>query len=380
MNYTEHNIAIIKQIQNQTDARSLRLQKMLDKPDLTRTPNSPVHYIVSAIQQVPTLKGHEAITFPEVVPVHKNFDLLGSPKDHPSRRPSDTFYLSEDMVLRTQTTTMWSYYLRDEEIQKKLATEGEVLALTYGKVYRNDELDKHHSPVFHQIDGIKLSRSADKIYTLDDLTQVLVEIAKAIYGADVKWRVEPDSFPFTTPSIELQIEWNGEWLEVLGAGIVNPIVLENMGISSKEYNGWAFGFGLDRLAMIKMEIPDIRILWSSDERITKQFTAIDCTYEEVSKYPPVDRDISMLVSKERSLNTIYELIRECSETESEGIIEEVKLLDTYENDSKFGKDRISYTFRIRYRSLTETLLNEVVNNTQERVRVAMIEQLGAELR
>jgi len=380
MKYIESNECVLKHLAERNDAKAQRIKKMLGMPDLSRDSNSPVYYTIEAIKKIELLNGHDLVEFPEIVPADKNFDLLGTPKDHPSRSQGDTFYLDENHVLRTQTTTMWPYYLRDKSIQHRLYTIGQVLAISYGKVYRNDEIDRGHYPVFHQVDGLCVCKNESKLYSIEDLVTVLVSIAKSVYGSKVQWRVEDDTFPFTEPSIELQIECENEWLEVLGAGLVNKNVLEILGIDSTKYNGWAFGFGLDRLAMIKMGIPDIRIFWSEDERIRNQFKNIDSTYTEVSKYPPTDRDISFIVRKGLSLNLIYELMRDCGYYNNEDVIEEVKLVDTYTSDDNFGKENVSYTFRIRYRSFVRSLTNAEINEVQERMRNKVSEEFNAKLR
>jgi len=164
-------------------------------------------------------------------------------------------------------------------------------------------------------------------------------------------------------------------MEVNGAGLVNPIVLKNFGLDPEVYNGWAFGFG-DRLAMIKMRIPDIRILWSDDPRITSQFKDINSKFKEVSKYPPIVRDISFIIDKNINLNNYYEIVRDFAEN----LIEEVKLLDNYEDDKKFGKDKKSYTFRIIYRSPERTLTNKEINKIQEEIREKTKQSLSAFLR
>jgi phenylalanyl-tRNA synthetase alpha chain len=303
-----HNNALTR-LDQRSDPDAVRIKKLLALPDLTRQTNSPVHYVIEAIKAVDLLAGHDDVGIPEIVSVEENFDLLATPSDHPSRSRGDTFYVDDRHVLRTQTTTMWPYYLRDQAVVQRLHEAGQVMALSYGKVYRNDEIDRGHGQLFHQIDGLGVCRNALKQYSIDDLVAILVGIARSIYGPAVEWRVEPDTFPFTDPSIELQINRHGAWTEVLGAGLVNPVVLTRLGIDPAQYNGWAFGFGVDRLAMIKMEIPDIRILWSTDERITRQFTGLDSTYTEVSKCPPTDRDISFLIGTKVALNRIYGLMR-----------------------------------------------------------------------
>jgi phenylalanyl-tRNA synthetase alpha chain len=164
-------------------------------------------------------------------------------------------------------------------------------------------------------------------------------------------------------------------MEVNGAGLVHPQCLRNFGLDPELYNGWAFGFG-DRLAMIKMGIPDIRILWSNDPRITSQFKDINSRYKEVSKYPETIRDISFIIDKNINLNNYYEIVRDFAQD----LIEEVELIDQYEDEAKFGKDKKSYTFRIIYRSFERTLTNEEINKIQEKIREKTQQELNALLR
>ena len=356
------------------------MKRMLAMPDLTRKPDSPLRYMAEAVKNCATLQDGDEVIFPEIVEVTHNFDLLGAKADHPSRRPTDTFYIDPAHVLRTQTTVMWTYYLTDPPVVDKLCRRGSVLAYSYGKVYRNDEIDRHHYPVFHQIDGLCISRSSEKLFTTEDLTGILVDIAKAIFGEQVHYRVTDDTFPFTVSSLQLEILWKGEWIEVLGSGLVNPSVLTLLGLSPEGYNGWAFGFGIDRLAMIRMDIPDIRILWSDDKRITRQFTGIDSTYTAVSNYPPTARDVSFIVGADLALNSFHELVRDCGYHENEDVIEEVVLLDRFVNDEKIGRGKVSYTFRIVYRSHLRTLTNEEINDVQENLRQMIISILGGQLR
>ena len=200
-------------------------------------------------------------------------------------------------------------------------------------------------------------------------------MAKGIFGPDIEYKFLDDNFPYTIESLEMDIMFNGQWLEVNGAGLVNPIVLKNFGLDPEVYNGWAFGFG-DRLAMIKMGIPDIRILWSDDPRITSQFKDINSKYKEVSKYPEISRDISFIIDKNINLNNYYELVRDLAEN----LIEEVKLLDEYEDEKKFGKDKKSYTFHIVYRSLEKTLTDEEVNKIHDKITEKTKKELNAIIR
>lgn len=366
---------LIAHIEKQTDFKSLRLKRLLNLPDLTRKPNSPVKFLVDAILSLPRFKDFDIVDFPRIVTVQENFDLLNTPAEHPSRRETDTFYVDENRMLRTQMTAFWSFYLKEEKILEKLEKDGEIKALAPGIVFRKDEIDRHHFPAFHQIDGLLICKKDKKVITQDDLKEVQVDVAKGIFGPGIEYKFLDDDFPYTVESLEMDIMFNGNWLEVNGAGLVNPVVLRNFGLDPEIYNGWAFGFG-ERLAMIKMGIPDIRILWSEDPRITKQFTSIDSKYKEVSKYPSTLRDISFIVDKRVSLNNYFEIVREYAGN----LIEEAKLLDTYENEEKFGKDKVSYTFRIVYCSPERTLTNEEVNAIQDKIRAKTESELGAVLR
>lgn len=357
------------------DFKSLRMKRLLALPDLSRKENSPVKILFDRIIDLPRFADFDIVEFPKIVTIEQNFNLLNTPKEHPSRKETDTYYVTDDWLLRTQMTAFWSFYLKDKDVLKRLETEGEIKALAPGIVYRKDEIDRHHFPAFHQIDGLLICKKSKKKITQDDLKEVQVDLARGIFGKDIEYQFLDDNFPYTVESLEMDIKFNGNWLEVNGAGLVNPVVLKNFGLDPEIYNGWAFGFG-ERLAMIKMGIPDIRILWSEDPRITKQFKDIDSKYKEVSKYPSTLRDISFIVDKKVSLNSYYEIIREYAGN----LIEEVKLLDKYENAEKFGKDKVSYTFRIVYCSPERTLTNEEVNTIQDKIREKTERELGATLR
>ncbi len=367
---------LLLEIKNREDINGIRLQKLLSLPDLSRKDNSPLKFIVDKILALPEFKDFDVIDIPEIVSVRNIFDLLNAPLDHPSRKETDTYYVNKDYVLRTQTTVMWPFYLQRPEVIKQLEKDGEIGLLSYGKVFRKDEIDRSHFPVFHQVDGLYLCKTKDRVIGLKDLQDVLEKIAKSIYGESANYKFLEDTFPFTDPSTQIEIQRGNDWLEIVGAGVVHKQVLANLNIDPNVYNGWAFGFGLERLAMIKNNIPDIRIFWSEDPRITKQFTNIDSQYQEVSKYPMTYRDISFIVSKETSLNNYYEIVRDCADT----LVEEVKLSDKYENKEKFGENNISYTFRIVYRSPERTLTSEEVNLIQEKIQEKTIKELNATIR
>jgi len=366
----------IARIQKQTDFKSLRLKRLLDLPDLTQKNNSPVKFITDAIISLPRFKDFDIVTTPKMVSVKNNFDDLNTPKDHPSRRESDTYYLDDSHILRTHTTVMWPFYLGDSEVVRRLKDEGHVAALSSGIVFRKDEIDRKHFPAFHQIDGLYICKKEEQVIVQKDLEAIEEDIVKSIFGDEVRFRFLVDTFPFTDPSVQIEVWSNNDWLEVVGSGLVHTQVLRNLGIDPQVYNGWAFGFGLERLAMVKMGISDIRILWSEDPRITKQFTRIDSQYKPVSKYPSTLRDISFVVDKSVSLNNYFEIVREYAGN----LIEEAKLLDTYENAEKFGKDKVSYTFRIVYCSPERTLTNEEVNAIQDKIRAKTESELHAVLR
>lgn len=376
--------AALAALELRSDRTARTIKRLLALPDLTRRHNSPVQLVVDTICNLERFATFDRIEIPEIVSVRENFDLLNTPSDHPARNSSDTYYLeggsADGMLLRTQTTTMWPYYLGSSESRAKLAHDGRLSALCYGRVFRNDEVDRTHYPCFHQIDGLHIIHKQHGVIQKQDLVNVLVGIAQAVYGADITTQVTEDRFPFTDPSVELAVQLKGAWLEILGAGCVHPQVLRNFGLDPQEYSGWAFGFGIDRLAMVKMDIPDIRVLWSDDPRITSQFTDLNSRYEPVSNYPSTFRDITFVVPKALSLNRFFEVVREEGVVGGEDAIEEVTLVDQYENDSKFGADRKSYSFRIVYRSHARTLTNNEVNDTQERIRCAVERELGATLR
>ena len=214
--------------------------------------------------------GFEIKEGPEVELDYYNFQLLNIPSDHPARDMQDTFYITNSILLRTQTSAVQARTMLDNKPPIRI--------ICPGKVYRADD-DATHSPMFHQMEGLVV----DKNITIGDLKGCLDEFARKFFGSDTKTRLRPSYFPFTEPSVEMDVSCfmcKGKgcrlckgtgWIEVLGAGIVNPIVLDNCGIDSKEYSGFAFGIGIERCAMLKYSIPDIRILFENDIRYLKQY-------------------------------------------------------------------------------------------------------------
>ena len=221
--------------------------------------------------------------------------------------------------------------------------------------------------------GLYLVPDSKKILTLDDLKQALIQIVEGLFGKDVEYRFLDDTFPYTEPSLQIEVLLDDKWVEIMGGGMPRKDVLKNFGLEG--YNGWAFGFGLERLAIISMQLPDIRLLWSNDERVKKQLV-LGNQYKEVSKYPAVNRDISFIVPKTFSPNDYFDLVRDVVGD----LAEEVALLDEYENDTKFGSDKKSYAYRVTYRSLDKTLTDEEVNSLHHELEQKTKEIFGAEIR
>lgn len=363
------------ELEKRTDPEGLRLQRFLNMPDLSRTKGSPVAEIVNRMLASPYFKDLDTIRIPEILPATVSFDLFDFPADHPARSRSDTYYVDDKNILRTHTTVMWYYYLSDEGVRKRIAEDKPVGAFSFGKVYRRDAIDKNHMNVFHQIDGWYLAPKSVKTIGTKELKEALINIATAVFGPDVKYRLNKDTFPYTDPSLEMEVEIEGKWMEVVGCGVVKGSVLEKLGVDSSNYTGWAFGFGLERLAIVSMSLPDIRLLWSEDPRVKRQLH-LGQKFTEVSKYPPITRDISFVVDKNFVPNDYFDLIRDIGGD----LVEEVSLLDKYENPEKFGAGKISYTYRTIYRSNERTLTLEEINPIQEKITEETKKQFHAEVR
>lgn len=364
---------LLAELRQRTDPEGLRLKRFLAMPDLSRAEGSPIRELVERVLGIPAYRDLDVITVPEIVPARESFDLFNFPPDHPVRSRSDTYYVSNDYILRTHTTIMWYYYLRLPEVRVRIAKGEPVGAWSYGKVYRKDEIDRNHMNVFHQMDGFQLFRKDKKSVGLEELKAVLVAVAQAVFGPEVKYRFNPDTFPYTDPSLEMEVEMNGRWIEVLGSGVVHPKVLDALDLDPSSWNGWAFGSGLERLAILSMDLPDIRLLWSEDERVKKQLR-LGNKFVPVSKFPPIVRDISFVVPKTFVFNNYFDLIRDIGGN----LIEEVKHLDKYEN-LVFGEN-VSHTFRIVYRSNERTLKTDEIEPIQEKIVEETKNQFQAEIR
>jgi len=369
--HSDQEKALIEGLKPKRDAESSRLKRFLALPDLSRTEGSPLKEIVDRASKVKSLEGFDVIKIPEIVPTDILFDMFNMPPGHPARSTSDTYYVDEKHVLRTHDTVFWYYYLNHPDIKKRIENKETLGAICYGKVYRKDEIDRSHMNVFHQFGAWFIAPDDKKTITPEDLKNTLSDIATNVFKAN--YRFYDHQFPYTDPSFEMEAEIGGKWIEMLGSGLVRKSVLENMGL--KGYNGWAFGFGLERLAMASMELPDIRLLWSDDPRVKSQLK-LGNTFKEVSKFPPVIRDISFIVSKNFVVNDYFDLVRDVAPD----MVEQVELLDKYENTEKFGADKMSYTFRTTYRHLEKTLTNEEVNKVHAELESQTEKEFKAEIR
>lgn len=366
---------LLASLENKNDTESLRMKRYLSMPDLSRTEGSPIKEIVNRILTIDDFKDFDIIKAPEVVPTNVTFDLYNFAADHPARSKSDTYFFDDQYILRPHTTVMWYYYLTQEEIKKKIANKETLGFFSFGKVYRKDEIDRNHMNVFHQMDGGFLIPKNKKEITIEDLQTVLADIAKAVFGPDIKYRFNKDTFPYTDPSLEMEVEIGGRWVEVLGCGIMTDTIIKNLGLDPNEWSNWAFGFGLERLAIISMDLPDIRLLWSEDERVKKQLH-LGQKFVEVSKFPPIARDISFIVPKTFVPNDYFDLVREVAGD----LVEEISLMDKYENDAKFGNDKMSYAFHIIYRSIERTLESEEIDTLHKKVEEETTSKFNAVVR
>ncbi|KAI0436683.1 phenylalanyl-tRNA synthetase mitochondrial precursor [Xylaria telfairii] len=397
--------------------------------------------IIESVFPQPTYKYHNNIN--PVVTTHQNFDSLGFPKDHPGRAKSDTYYLSSDTLLRTHTSA------HQAETFRANLSDGYLLS---ADVYRRDEVDRSHYPIFHQMEG---ARSWDRTKVpngdiaaavwsdLEKLPKHTVEVqdpnppfhhernplqeghhsaaeAEAI-AAHLKRSLElmvvevftraqaaakkadPDFvdeplqvrwveayFPFTSPSWELEVYYDGDWLEVLGSGVVKQDIYIDAGVPNQV--GWAFGIGLDRIAMLLFGIPDIRLFWSRDRRFLSQFKGVSDNLDSLqrfspfSKHPACYKDISFWLKSTSAAggstkanahdfheNDVMEIVRSVAGD----LVEDVKLSDEFTHPQTGRK---SMCYRINYRSHERTLTNGEANRLHNEVKKILVQKLGVEIR
>lgn len=231
----------------------------------------PLTLVLDEIKEVFLGMGYEIAEGPEVELDYYNFEALNIPKNHPARDTQDTFYINDRVILRTQTSPVQVRVMEKKKPPIKI--------ICPGRVYRSDAVDATHSPIFHQVEGLVV----DKGITMGDLIGTLQVFAKSLFGESTKIRLRPHHFPFTEPSAEVDVScWscggkgcrickNEGWIEILGSGMVHPKVLENCGIDPSIYSGFAFGLGMERTAMGRFNIDDLRLLYENDMRFLKQF-------------------------------------------------------------------------------------------------------------
>lgn len=404
-------------------------------------PVSITREIIERIFPAPTYKYHN--TFHPVVSVYENFDSLGFPPDHPGRARSDTYYINESTLLRTHTSA------HEAALFKANESDGFLIS---ADVYRRDEVDRSHYPVFHQMEGARLwdrsqvpngdiaaavwkdleslprhdikvedpnpSFHADRnplqsahhspaevealsAHLKRSLELMVVEIFSRARDAAV--RADPNFqdealrvrwveayFPFTSPSWELEVYYGGDWLEVLGCGISQQSLYINAG--QPQQLGWAFGIGLDRIAMLLFQIPDIRLFWSRDARFSTQFDGVSSDLARLrrfvpfSKHPECYKDVSFWLRSTSAAggndranthdfheNDLMEVIRSVAGD----VVEDVKLVDEFTHPKT---SRRSMCYRINYRSLERTLTNAETNKMHDEVTAALVEKLGVEIR
>ncbi len=297
----------------------------------------------------------------KVVSVENNFDKLLIPPTHPSRSKSDTYYLNKSQVLRTHTTAH----------QVELLESGLNNFLICGDVYRRDEVDSHHYNIFHQLEGVILYEQSDPINLEEKLVKLMEGLCEYLFPGS-EYRVKPDYFPFTNPSYEIEVFYSNKWLEILGCGIIQPDILKNAGRENKK--GIAWGLGLERLAMVLFDIPDIRYFWMEDDNFLNQFKSGQITkFIPFSPLEPIVKDISLFVLDKdldsnnnwEKLNQFYEKIRDLTDD----WVGEIKQIDSFYNKKTQTQ---SYCFRLiyspkDYKITNPAEFNNIVNSIQTQV-------------
>lgn len=248
------------------ERRQLEAQLEAEQLDLTlpaRGQNlGSLHPVTQTLMEIESLfaqTGFEVVDGPEIEDNYHNFEALNIPENHPARAMHDTFYLGEDSLLRTHTSNVQIRYMSEHQPPFRI--------IAPGRVYRCDS-DMTHTPMFHQVEGLMV----DEDVTFTHLKGLLEDFIRHFFGKALETRFRPSYFPFTEPSAEVDIMGKNGWLEILGCGMVHPNVLKNVGIDSDKYSGFAFGMGVERLAMLKYEIDDLRLFFENDIRFLQQFS------------------------------------------------------------------------------------------------------------
>ncbi|KAI8321294.1 phenylalanyl-tRNA synthetase [Martensiomyces pterosporus] len=429
-----------------TNATSAILEKT--GRELLHKPAHPLAILKELIfKEFPAFAHYDAIS--PVVSTYLNFDSLGFSEDHPGRSRTDTYYINQKTLLRTHTSAHQLQLLRAgrqnnrsilDQAKNSSAAPGNERFLVAADVYRRDEIDASHYPVFHQMEGVctflrgeikhelprpkttrpvphsEASVEAGSVAQLSDTTQIgkdnpiqpehtpeevafvvehmkktmnnmVVQILTKAVAAQKKSGESTDggqtefpvrwidaSFPFTSPSWEMEVLFQGEWLEICGCGVMKQSILDEAGMADRV--GWAFGFGLERLAMLLFGVPDIRLFWSTDPRFADQFAPGRInTFKPFSRHPSCTKDVSFWLPAggEFHENDLMDMVRETAGD----LVEGVKLIDSFTHP-KTGK--ASRCYRINYCSMDRNVTNEEINAIQEQVREHMVKRLGVTLR
>lgn len=346
-------------------------KSVLDKLDrnLYLIPSHPLEIIKKKIFnyfETKNIKWNIFEDLDKIVSVQDNFDNLLIPQTHVSRSKSDTYYLNENQVLRTHTTAH----------QTQLLKKGFDNFLICGDVYRRDEVDSCHYNIFHQLEGVILYELSEQI----DLEKTLVDLMGGLCEylfPGCEYRVKPDYFPFTNPSYEIEVFYSNKWLEILGCGVIQHDILKNSGRVDKK--GIAWGLGLERLAMVLFDIPDIRYFWMEDSKFLEQFKSGEITkFIPFSPLEPIYKDISIFVKSEdmdmeknswSKLNEFYEGVRGLSDD----WIGEIKQIDSFYNKKKSAQ---SYCFRLTYSPKDYKITNPAeFNNLVNLIQTNLVNQL-----
>ena len=271
-----------------------------------------------------------------IVSIEDNFDHLLIPKNHPSRSKSDTYYINDKQVLRSHTSAH----------QNELLSKGQSCFLVTGDVYRKDEIDRYHYNIFHQMEGLKLVDN--DIDPIEDLKKVLTGLVEYLFP-NCEYQFLSDYFPFTDPSLQIEVQYNGKALEILGSGQIHHDILSRHQITKK---GWAFGLGLERLAMVLFEIPDIRLLWSTHHKFLDQFqSGVITKFKPFSSLDSVHKDVSFWINNVEQdswldYNSFCEIVRDTFEDQ----VEEIKLIDKFVHPKT---KKMSHTYRLKISSTSD---------------------------
>ncbi|KAL4399963.1 phenylalanyl-tRNA synthetase alpha subunit, mitochondrial [Malassezia pachydermatis] len=405
-----------------TNIPSSIMSRIFPNPKLPYADHHPLALLRQEIERILGPKFTPIRAPSPIVTTKLNFDDLGFPADHPGRSPSDTYYVNRNTCLRTHTSAHEVETFRDGHLRWLLTAD----------VFRRDEIDSSHYPVFHQMEGasvwdlsafqpggevekeceaMEATLQGAGMEIVDDVdvaeadgwqahhlaqhpraSQLALRHLKASLNTLVlglfraRWEQEsaseeplrvrwiPATFPFTAPSFEVEVWFRGKWLEILGTGIVKQRTLDESGIPEKL--GWAFGLGLERIAMVLFSIPDIRLFWSQDERFLSQFKVTDnslVTFKPYSKYPPCYKDVSFWMSNDFHENDLCETVRDLAGD----LVEDVACIDDFVHPKT---KRQSRCYRINYRSMDRSLENDEVNSVHARVLEALKSSCHIEIR